>query len=132
MSGCTLRFTRNSPVRTTLVDEATGHVMYKIETPTFKFAHVATQIRKVESHTQPPLHLEEDTYTDSGDDTTDDEKMDDKFYSDEESQVDLGLPEISDEMARIYWKLLAQDKIVFQGRIHGRSQFLPKCGKMGG
>lgn len=133
MSGCTLRFTKSSPVRATLIDEATGHVKYKIETP-IKVSHVVTRIRKFESHTQPSPHTGEDTGSDSEDDMTLCGGVGGKVASDEveEGEVDLELPESSDEMGRIYWKLLAPDKIGFQGKEHIRSEFLPKCGKMSG
>ena len=130
MSGCTLRFTRSSPVRTTLIDEATGHVKYKVETP-IKVSHVVTRIRKFGSHAQPPLHLEEDTESGSDDDVTLCGNAEGKLPSDEvEGGEDF--PESSDEMARIYWKLLAPDKLIFHGKEHIRSEFLPKCGKMKG
>lgn len=131
MGGCTLRFTRSSPVRTILIDQATGHAKYKIETP-IKVAHVVTRIRKLESNTQPPL--EEDAGSDSDDNETLCGKTEEKLPFDEVEgdEIDLEFPESSDEMARIYWKLLAPDKIIFQGKEHIRSEFLPKCGKMKG
>ena len=133
MSGCTLIFTKSSPVRTTLVDEATGHVKYKVETP-IKVAHVVTRIRKFEPHAQPPHHLDEDTGSDSGDDLTLCGAVEGKLGSDEvkEDEIDLEMPQTSDEMARIYWKLIAPDKLIFQGKEHIRSECLPKCGKMKG
>lgn len=133
MSGCTLRFSKSSPVRATLVDEATGHVKYKIETP-IKVAHVVTRIRKFEPHTQHLLHPDEDTGSDSDDDVTLCGATEDKMHPDEVEgdETYLEMPETSDEMARIYWKLLAPDKLVFQGKEHIRSEFLPKCGKMNG
>lgn len=135
MGGCTLRFTKSSPVRTTLFDEATGHAKYKIETP-IKASHVVTRIRKLEAHAQPHLQLDDDTGSDSDDDVTLCGKTEDKLSSGEvhveEDEIDVDFPESSDEMSRIYWKLLAPDKIVFQGREHVRSEFLPKCGKMKG
>lgn len=133
MSGCTLRFTKSSPVRTTLFDEATGHAKYKIETP-IKVSHVVTRIRKLESHTQPPPHLDEEPGSDSDDDATLCGGTEGKLPPDrvEEHEINLDFPESSDEMARIYWKLLAPDKFIFQGKEHIRSEFLPKCGKMNG
>lgn len=135
MSGCTLRLTKNSPLQTTLVDEATGHVKYKIETPV-KIAHVLTQVRKFESHAQPPHHSEEDTGSDLDDDITLCGSMKGKLGSDgvkgEEMLVDPEVPGASNEIARIYWKLLTSDKIAFQGREYVRSEFLQKCGKAEG
>jgi len=70
MSACTLRLTRDSPLRTILVDEATGYARYQIDTPR-KIARSVTRIRKFESHTQPPLHLDGDADSDPGDDIAD-------------------------------------------------------------
>jgi len=67
MSGCTLQFTRNSPLRTTLIDEATGKAKYIIDTPR-KIAGSVTQIRKLESDTQPPHNWDEESESDSDDD----------------------------------------------------------------
>ena len=102
MSGCTLRFARNSPLRTTLVDESTGHAKYKIETP-MRIARSVTRIWKLESSTQPPLNWSEGR-----------------------------LQETSDEIARIYWKLFSPNRIIHRGRVTSRDELLPKCGKLKG
>jgi len=137
MSGRTLRFARDSPLRTTLVDEATGHAKYQIDTPT-KFARSVTRIRKFDLPTQPPLHWDDDTDSDSDDDIADKgkKKKESKAKKDEKDMegdnIGMELPETSDEIARIYWKWFSSDRIVFRGRITSQSEFLPKCGKMGG
>lgn len=134
MSGCTLRFVKNSPLRTVLIDEATGHAKYKIETP-MKLARSVTRIRKFESPPQPPLHWGEDADSDPSDeDTTDGGKK--KSIPDEEEHemvsVEGELHETSDEMARIYWKWFSSNRIIFRGRTTTREEFLPKCGKLKG
>ena len=136
MSGCTLLLARNSPLRTTLVDEATGHAKYQIDTPR-KIARSVTRIRKFDSHTQPH-HWDEDTNSDSGDDTAGKGNKKDEFESgadgkraeEEGDETETALPETSDEIARIYWKWFSPDKIIFRGRATTRSEFLPKAGKM--
>ena len=137
MSGCTLRFARNSPLRTTLVDEATGHAKYQIDTPR-KIARSVTRIRKFGSHTQPQ-HWDEESGSDSDDDITDkgkekkkSESKKDKIEEEEGDGTEPELAETSDEIARIYWKWFSSDRIVFRGRATTRSEFLPKCGKMKG
>ena len=138
MNGCTLLFARNSPLRTTLVDEATGHAKYKIDTP-IRLTGSVTRIRKLDSNTQP-YHWDEDGDSDSNDDITDEgngkkkdkSKRDEKDEEDEEGETLQRLPETSDEIARIYWKWFSSDRIVFRGRITTRSEFLPKTGKMKG
>jgi hypothetical protein len=137
MSGCTLRLARNSPLRTTLVDEATGLAKYQIDTPR-KLARSVTRIRKFDSPTQPPLHWDEDADSDPDDDVTGEgNKKKRKFKkkekdNEEGGETEIGLPETSDEIARIYWKWLSSARIVFRGRIASRSEFLPKAGKMRG
>jgi hypothetical protein len=133
MSGCTLRFSKSSPVRTTFIDEATGRVKYKIETP-IKVSHVVTRIRKFELHAQPLHNSDEESGSDSEDDATLCGTMEDKSRPDEVEgeEIKLDFLETSDEMTRIYWKLFAPDKIIFRGEEHIRSEFLPKCGKMKG
>jgi len=136
MSGCTLRFVRNSPIRTTLVDEATGHVKYKIDTPK-KIARSVTRIKKFHLPTQPPLHWDEDDNPDSGDDITDKGKKKEKPEEgrkdqEEEHETEAESSETSDEIARIYWNWFSPDRIIFQGRITDRAEFLPKAGKMKG
>ena len=133
MSGCTLRFARNSPLRTTLVDDATGHAKYQIDTPIRTVGSV-TRIKKFDSPPQPPLHWDKNANSDSGYDITDmkNKKKKSKPKKDKKGGEQAGLPETSDEMARIYWKWFSPDRIVFQGRITNRKEFLPKCGKMKG
>jgi len=140
MSGCTLQFARNSPLRTTLVDEATGHVMYKIDTP-IKVARSVTRIRKFDTSAQPPPQLDHDaSSSDSGDDITDMGRKKKKKKKSErrEKEVKDGdaaereLVETSDEIARIYWKWFSSDRIIFGGRVITRKEFLIKCGKAKG
>lgn len=134
MSGCILRFINNSPLRTSLIDEATGQVKYKIETP-MKIARSMTRIRKFESPVQPPLDPDEDADSDSGGDISEEGGKDEELDSKEEEpsdEIETELPETSDEIARIYWKWFSSDKIIFRGRITNRGEFLPKCGKLKG
>ena len=132
MSGCTLRFAKDSPLRTTLVDEATGYAKYQIDTP-IRLVRSATRIRKFDSPTQPPLHWDDDADSDSGDDITDKrKKKKSKKDENDEGEIEAELPETSDEIARIYWKWFSSDRIIFRGRIHLRTEFLPKCGTLKG
>jgi len=135
MSGCTLQLSRNSPLRTVLVDEATGQAKYKIDTPR-KVARSVTWIRKFDPPSaQPPLHRGEDADPDPGDNITNKGKKRVKSKGEEDrkdarDKTDTELPETGDEIARIYWKWFSPHKIVFRGRIITRNQFAPKAGKM--
>ena len=129
MSGCTLRFTKNSPLRTTLVDESTGRVKYRIETP-IKIARSVTRIRKLESPARPPLRWDEDADSDSGGDGISDRRKKEKSNRKEGDETETEQHETCDEIARIYWKWFSSNRFIFRGRITTRSEFLPKCGKM--
>jgi hypothetical protein len=133
MNGCTLQLTRDSALRTVLVDQATGHAKYQIET-SIKLAQSVTRIRKLDSPTHPHHHRDEDIDSGSGDDVTDKGKHKKKSKKNKEEGDEMvpELAETSDEMARIYWNLFAPDRIVFRGRITTRSELLPRAGKMGG
>lgn len=128
MSVRTFSLARNSPLRTTLIDEATGHAMYQIDTPRKLSSSYATKIRKLDPATPPPL------YSDDGDSDSDEDLADKKHapagLEEDESMIEL--PETSDEMARIYWKLISSDKIIFRGKTTTQSEFLPECGKLRG
>lgn len=133
MSGCTFLLARNSSLRTTLVDEATGHAKYQIDTPV-KVVRSVTRIRKFDSPTHPH-HWDEDSNSDPSDVIADKEKH--KSEEDEKDgetgdEAEPEVPETSDEIARIYWKWFSPDRIIFRGGITTREEFLPKTGKMKG
>jgi len=141
MCGCTLQLSRNSPLRTILVDEATGQAKYKIDTPR-KIARSVTRISKFgPPPAQPPLHRDEDADPAPGDvdDITNKGK---KIKSNSKKgrgdrkevrgEAGAELPETGDEIARIYWKWFSPHKIVFRGGITTRGNFLPKAGRMRG
>lgn len=137
MSGCTLQFARNSPLRTTLFDGATGQAKYQIDTP-IRIAGSVTRIRKLNSTTYHPHLPDDDADSDSDDDAIHREKKglsDSKNHEGDEGDELVtveGLPETSDEIARIYWKWFSSDDIIFRGKKTTRDTFLPKCGKMKG
>ena len=133
MSGRTFQLARNCPLRTTLVDEATGHAIYQIDTPKMVAGGV-TRIRKFDSP-QPHIHRDEDANSDHDHGFTDEENKHKSHKSEEDEEegdeTETGLPEASDEIARIYWKWFSSDKIVFRGKITTLSEFFPNTGKMG-
>lgn len=129
MNTRTFSLARNSPLRTTLIDETTGQAVYKIDTPR-KFSSSVTKIRKLDPSTQPPPYSEfDDADYDSGDDIAD---RKDASGGTEGGEPEIELPETSDEMARIYWKLISSEKIIFRGKITTQKEFLPAAGKLQG
>ena len=107
---------RNSPLQTTLVDEDTGNVKYKIETP-MRISQSITWIRKFELCTQPPLHQDERVSSDSANIIMGEGKRKGRSNSKEEgNETKPELHETSEEIARIYWKWFLPDRFIFRGR----------------
>lgn len=125
MSGLTFSLARNSPLRTTLIDETTGHAMYQIDTPRKLQFPFVTKIRKLDPVTPPP----DDDDSESDDDPTDKKHVP---LDVDEVELPIELPETSDEMARIYWRFTSPDNIVLRGKTTTSREFLPECGKMKG
>lgn len=128
MSGRTFSLARNSPLRTTLIDEATGHAVYQVDTPRKLSSSPATKIRKLDPATRPSPLSDDDDSDEDGDPV--DKKHAPVGVDDDEPVAEL--PGTTDEMARIYWKLTSSDKIIFRGKITTQKEFLPECGKMKG
>ena len=131
MSGCTFLFARNSPLRTTLIDEATGQVVYNIDTPR-KLLKNVTRIRKLDSPTQPPHHWDDGDDDDDPSEGIANKKGALEGTEGDEPEAVAELPETSDEIARIYWRFISSDRIIFRGRITTQSEFLPAAGKLQG
>ena len=137
MKGCVLQFSRNSSLRTTLVDEATGHATYEINTP-IRLTGSVTRIRKFDSPTHPPEEWHDDTDSDNddgGDGVVADKERKLKSHEDkkgalEEDKPGPELPKTDDEIARIYWQWFSPDKFVFHTKETTRDVFMPKCGKV--
>ena len=134
MSGCTLQLTRDSPLRTVLVDQATGYAKYQIDTP-IRIVRSVTWIRKLDSSTHPLHNRDTDTASVSSDDIINMGKRKKKSKSEKHKEGDETvpmLPETSNEIARIDWSYFSSDRIVFRGKATTRSEFLPKTGSVGG
>ena len=130
MTGRTFLLSRNSPLRTTLIDEATGQAVYQIDTPR-KFVSEVTKIRKLDPATGAPLNWD-DGGADSDDGGDVDKKGALRGTESKGSEPETDLPETSDEIARIYWKFGWSERIIFRGRITSQNEFLPAAGKLKG
>ena len=127
MGTCTLEFTRNSPLRTTLVDGTSGQVIYQIDTPIRILVGHVTRVRKLDLPPQSPLILGDKAHSDICDDLTDKEKKKGGFKWNEMFKTDL--PQTSDEIGRINWKFFSPSGFDFKGKVTNRREFLPECGK---
>jgi len=118
-----LIFARNSPLRTTIVNETTHRPLYTIQTPR-QFTRKTTLVRRVpQTDDLQPLVLDGDDY-DSDDDSLHAEKGDEKEDPPEEEETPGG----SDELARIHWHRISHNRVVYKGRMMERGDLLPKAG----
>ena len=137
-------FTRNSPLRTALVNETTGQELYRIETPR-KFVGSVTRVFRSDPTAPnliPRLHLDTNEPYENydseerelltgvgcgqGDGGVNDSEVGDVV--DETPGDDL--PLVESEIARLYWKWFASTRIVFEGKIRRRAEFMPLRGKL--
>ena len=127
MSVYTLEFARNCPLRTTLVDQTTGHPVYQIDTPR-RITESVTRIRKFTEPPQPHPVGDEKAGSDSSDEDPTDKREEGGFW---QKLIGEELPETDDEIARIHWKSLSSDTINFLGNATTKNKFLPEAGKLG-
>lgn len=141
-------FTRNSPVRTVLVNGATGQELYRIDTPRRCIGSV-TRVFRCDPATSPTLNLMPRLHWNA------DEPYE-GYYSEEWKLLtgaksdrygggeggDGGVsaavnevqgedsPVVGNEIARLYWKWFASTRIVFEGKIRTRAEFMPLRGRL--
>ena len=111
-----LVFTRDSPLNTALVDEASGLVMYEIETER-EFMSRTTVIRKPFTSA---CHFIRFFFSEQSPHETYP-----VLFSDRKGR---SVPHTSTEVARIRWKTWSSDRIVYYGCDMKRGEFMPKAG----
>ena len=143
-------FTRNSPVRTVLVNETTGKELYKIETP-YRFVGSVTRVFRCDPaappNPMPWLHCDANEPNEGNDSEERDlpaEVESDRHEREEGNESDGGVagavntppggdsPLVGNEIARLYWKWFASARIVFEGKVRRRAEFMPVQGKLRG
>jgi hypothetical protein len=145
-------FTRNSPVRTVLVSETTGQELYRIETPC-RLVGSVTRVFRCDPASPPVPSLMPRLHWDANEPYEGHDSMERKFLAgakpdmcgeeggnEGESGVASaadespgeGSPLVENEIARLYWKWFASTRIVFEGKIRTRAQFMPLKGKLKG
>lgn len=118
-----LIFTRNSPLRTTIVNESNNRPLYKVETPR-QVTRKVTRIRRVpQTEDLKPLIFSDDDDDASASDDSHPAKGESAPPEEEE------IPSGSDELARIYWHHISHNRLVYKGRLMDRRHFLPNNGK---
>ena len=137
-----LVFTRNSPVRTVLVNETTGQEVYRIDTPR-RFVGSVTRVFRCDPATPPaPNHIPQSHLDANEPHEGDSEECrflagaeSDGRGEDEEGDNGVGaaadevpgedLPLVENEIARLYWKWFASTRIVFEGKIRRKTEYMP-------
>ena len=141
-------FTRNSPVRTVLVNETTGKEIYRIDTPR-RFVGSATRVFRCDPaappipNFTPRLNWDADEpykgydsdernfltgikLNGRGEDTEGDNGA--AAAMDEVLEEDL--PLMGNEIARLYWNWFTSPRIVFDGKIRTRAEYMPRKGRL--
>ena len=127
MSSCILELSSDSPLRTTLVNQSTRRVQYEIKTP-IRISGSVTRIWRFEPRVHTLLRSAEGVSSGSADDVTNRTEL--KVLPFDEAGgngIDLILPKVGEEIARVHWKWFSRDKVMFQGGITAWNQFLPPC-----
>ena len=143
-------FTRNSPVRTVLVNETTGQELYKINTP-YRFVGSVTRVFRCDPaappNPMPRLHWDANEPYEGYD--SEEWRLpagvkSDRYGREDGNESDSGVasavnaapggdsPLVGDEIARLYWKWFASTRIIFEGKIRRRAEFMPVKGKLRG
>ena len=143
-------FTRNSPVRTMLVNGSTGQELYRIDTPR-RFVGSVTRVFRCDPARPPVPNLmpqfrwsANETYESydpkewkpltraKSDRRRDDREGDDEVAPAVDDLPGEDLPLVENEIARLYWRWFASTRIVFEGKIRTRAQLMPLKGKLKG
>jgi len=142
--------TRNSPVRTLLVNGTTGQELYRIDTPRRCIGSV-TRVFRCDPAT-PPIpslvprlhwnanephegHCSEERKlpaVDKSDSRGEDKEGDNGVATTANEVLREDSPLVENEIARLYWKWFASTRIVFEGKITTRAKFMPLKGKLRG
>lgn len=137
-------FTRSSPIRTVLINEATGKEVYRIDTPRRVVASV-TRVFRCDPAKPPVPNVASDSRRDvdefrgSGDwnplsGTRPDDSDEGNGNEDEGGVGGEGLgeesPLVENEIARWYWKWFSSPRLVFEGKISTRVEYMPIVGKL--
>ena len=142
--------TRNSPVRTVLVNGTTGQELYRIDTPRRCIGSVTRVFRCGPAippvpNLVPRLHWDaNESYeghcpeerkflaVDKSDRCGEDKEDDNGVSTAMNETLEEDSPLVENEIARLYWKWFASTRIVFEGKIRTRAEFMRLKGKLKG
>ena len=144
-------FTRNSPVRTVLINEATGQVLYKIVTRR-RFVGSVTRVFRCNpatpSGSNPISELRLDVNEPQEDSSPDEwdplagvkpedsgegarDEVEDGTDGAEVEPLGDDSPLVENEIARWYWKWFSTPRLVFEGKISSRAEYMPLKTRVG-
>jgi hypothetical protein len=140
-------FSRSSPIRTILVNEATGRELYRIETPTRLVGSVTRVFRCDPAATPNPIsnHSEADEPHEvrsseewnplagakpDDPDAENGNEGENGVGGAGEATVAEESPLVKNEIARWYWKWFSSSRLVFEGKITTRAKYMPFKTKM--
>lgn len=133
-----------------LIDEATGQELYRIDTPR-RFVGSVTRVFRCDPKTPPTSNLMPRLHWDANephkthdlderkhvakaklDRHGDGEEGDNEVVPTVDKAPEEDSPLVENEIARLYWKWFASARIVFEGKIRRRAEFMPVKGKLRG
>ena len=138
-------FTRNSPVHTVLINETTGKELYRVETSR-RFVRGVTRVYRCDPATPTALNPTSTSRLDVGearegrsseqgsplseerpDDSDEENGNEDEGRVDGAGEEPLAedAPLVKNEIARWYWKWFSSPRMVFEGRISTRAEYMP-------
>lgn len=139
-------FTHPSSGRTVLVDEATGRKLYKIEdsrrlvssvTKVFRYDNATSSVLNPTPHFRSDVNEPHEPHSPEGTgsipggspEENGSEGVNEAVRTGEEtSEDDSSLAE--NEIARFYWKVFASARMVFEGKVRRRADYMPFGDKM--
>ena len=144
-------FTRNSPVRAVLINEATGKELYRIHTPR-RFSGRVTRVFRCDpaapsspNPTPRPRQDADEAHEGYGSEeewrllagVSSDNSGDENGNATDgvaEGAGEGGLgedsPLVEDEIARWYWARFSSPRMVFEGKIRTRAEYMPMRSKI--
>ena len=132
-------FTRNSPSQTVLVNETTGQELYRIDTPLRFVGSVTRVFRCSPAATSTPNSVTRDASEPhegsnslAGSGRGDGDEGDGGVAGAVDEVPGEDLPLVENEIARLYWNLLAPTRIVFEGKVRTRAELMPLKGGLKG
>lgn len=129
-----------------LVDEATGEKLYRIEdsrrlvssvTKVFRYDRAKSSVFNPTPHFRSDVNEPHESHGSEGTGSVPSESLDEngsegmnEAVRTGEETSEGGSSLVENEIARFYWKFFASTRIVFEGKVHRRANYMPFGDKM--